>query len=176
MLWREPNERTSQLSDPLGGAAVTIQDLGSLGELVGAVATVATLLYLAFQIRQNSHLLQSSLTQAERQGNVELQRILAGDSAAARIMRIGMSDPSSLTDDERLQFGAQMGVAFAAMDQSQQLGSLKDRYVRDFLEHPGPRDHWEKNCEVYSDSLKARVQAIIGNKLAARPAAAADSA
>ena len=64
-----------------------------------------------------------------------------------------MSDPLSHTDDERLRFGAQMGVAFAAMDQSQQLGSLRDRYVHDFLEPPGPRAHWEKNREVNSDSL-----------------------
>ena len=34
---------------------MTISDLGSIGELIGAVATVATLLYLALQIRANTH-------------------------------------------------------------------------------------------------------------------------
>ena len=33
---------------------MTIQDLGSIGELVAAIATVATLAYLAIQIRQNT--------------------------------------------------------------------------------------------------------------------------
>lgn len=33
---------------------MTIQDLGSIGELVAAVATLATLIYLSLQIRQNS--------------------------------------------------------------------------------------------------------------------------
>ena len=33
---------------------MTIQDLGSLGELVAAIATVATLIYLSIQIRQNT--------------------------------------------------------------------------------------------------------------------------
>jgi hypothetical protein len=33
---------------------VTIQDIGSIGELVAALATVATLAYLALQIRQNT--------------------------------------------------------------------------------------------------------------------------
>ena len=37
---------------------MTIQDLGSIGELVGAVATVATLLYLAVQIRGLSALIE----------------------------------------------------------------------------------------------------------------------
>ena len=33
---------------------MTIQDLGSIGEMVGAIAIVATLAYLAVQIRQNT--------------------------------------------------------------------------------------------------------------------------
>lgn len=36
-------------------AQVTIQELGSIGELVGALATIATLVYLATQIRQNTN-------------------------------------------------------------------------------------------------------------------------
>jgi hypothetical protein len=39
---------------------VTIQDLGSLGELIAAVATVATLVYLAVQIRQNTKSVRAS--------------------------------------------------------------------------------------------------------------------
>jgi len=155
---------------------VTIQDLGSLGELVGAIATVLTLLYLAFQIRQNSHLIQSSIVQAERQANVELSRILAGDSAAARVFDIGLSDPSALTGGDRRQFFSQIGLAFAAMDQSLQLGSLQDRHVRSFIKEPGAQMHWEEYHEVYSDALNVRMQSIIGNKPAAQQGAAADSA
>ena len=33
---------------------MTISELGSVGELIGAIATVATLLYLALQIRANT--------------------------------------------------------------------------------------------------------------------------
>ena len=33
---------------------MTIQDLGSIGERLAAVATLATLFYLAVQIRQNT--------------------------------------------------------------------------------------------------------------------------
>jgi hypothetical protein len=43
---------------------VTIQDYGAIGEIVGAVATVAALLYLTFQARQNSQLLRGSMAQA----------------------------------------------------------------------------------------------------------------
>ena len=33
---------------------MTIQDLGSLGELIAVVATVVTLVYLAIQLKQNT--------------------------------------------------------------------------------------------------------------------------
>jgi hypothetical protein len=43
---------------------MTIQDLGSLGEIIGAIAVVVTLIYLATQIRQNNELLRSESRQA----------------------------------------------------------------------------------------------------------------
>lgn len=39
---------------------MTIQDLGSLGELIAALATIATLVYLAIQIRQNTRSVRAS--------------------------------------------------------------------------------------------------------------------
>jgi hypothetical protein len=53
---------------------VTIQDLGSLGELVAAIATVATLIYLATQIRAISRLARA---QASRTPNSDLNSINA---------------------------------------------------------------------------------------------------
>ena len=43
---------------------MTIQDLGSIGELVAAIATIATLAYLAIQIRQNTHTVRAAATTA----------------------------------------------------------------------------------------------------------------
>jgi hypothetical protein len=39
---------------------MSIQDLGSLGELIAAIATVGTLIYLALQIRQNTAVVRTS--------------------------------------------------------------------------------------------------------------------
>ncbi len=43
---------------------MTVQDLGSIGELIAAIATVATLVYLAMQIRQNSTAVKSAAAQS----------------------------------------------------------------------------------------------------------------
>ena len=55
-----------------GKFEMTIQDWGSVGELVGAIATVATLVYLAIQIRTNTRIAKTSA----------LQSMLAGDLCA----------------------------------------------------------------------------------------------
>lgn len=53
---------------------MTIQDLGSLGELVAAIATVATLIYLAIQIRASNRLARA---EASRTPNSDLNSINA---------------------------------------------------------------------------------------------------
>ena len=43
---------------------MTLQDFGSIGSFVAAVATLATLIYLAIQIRQNSEAVKSAAAQS----------------------------------------------------------------------------------------------------------------
>jgi hypothetical protein len=57
-----------------GEPRMTIQDLGSVGELVAAIATVATLIYLSIQIRSSNRLARA---EASRTPNSDLNRINA---------------------------------------------------------------------------------------------------
>ena len=43
---------------------MTLQDLGDLGDLIGGIAVVITLIYLAVQIRQNTALITAQTVQA----------------------------------------------------------------------------------------------------------------
>ena len=45
---------------------MSIQDLGAIGELLAAVATLATLIYLALQIKQNTRSVQNSVADSLR--------------------------------------------------------------------------------------------------------------
>ncbi len=82
---------------------MTIQDYGSIGEIVGAIATVATLLYLAVQIRQNNRLVAASIADSSRDSMNELARILGANPEAARVYAAGVQDPSSLSLHETVQ-------------------------------------------------------------------------
>ena len=62
---------------------MTVQDLGSIGEFVAAIATVATLIYLSVQIRSSNRLARA---EASRAPNSDLNAINAafGTDAAFR--------------------------------------------------------------------------------------------
>jgi hypothetical protein len=91
---------------------VTFQDLGSIGELVGAVATVAMLAYLAIQVRQNSHQLQevtktSKLNAYDR--TIEAFSRYRGHLANpenAELYTSGLASYEKLTPSEKVRFGA----------------------------------------------------------------------
>ena len=83
---------------------MTIQDLGSIGELVAAIATVATLIYLALQIKQNTSTVATSTYDSVMNGYNEINLTIASDPELARILDAGLSDPDSLSENEQTRF------------------------------------------------------------------------
>jgi hypothetical protein len=83
---------------------VTIQDLGSIGELVAAIATIVTLAYLALQIRKNTITTKSEADRASRTELLAFSRLIVGDENVARIYTQGLADPNSLTPEELVRF------------------------------------------------------------------------
>ena len=87
------------------------QDLGSIGEMVSAIAVVISLIYLAFQIRQNTSQIDQN-TEAARatafdssitHAMVARQAIFENEDVA-RIYHDGSIDPDSLSDHDRLRY------------------------------------------------------------------------
>ena len=81
-----------------------IQDLGSIGELVAAFATIATLIYLAAQIRQNTTTVAASTYESVFTGYNDLNAVILSDPELARILETGLDDPQSLQEDEQFRF------------------------------------------------------------------------
>jgi len=85
---------------------MNIQDLGALGELIAAVATVATLLYLAIQIQQNNRNLQESTSASIHQGWASINSRLSSDEQFADIFIRGREDLEALNPVELERFRA----------------------------------------------------------------------
>jgi len=116
---------------------LTLEQLGSIGEVVGALATVATLLYLAVQIRQNTTTVRSAATSSYVQGSNDVSNLLAADSELCDLYFKGLEDPSSLSGSERRRFVIVLGAFLMHLAQADQMESagtlprdLADQYGR----------------------------------------------
>jgi len=90
---------------------MNLDDLGNIGELVGAIATVATLVYLAIQIRhnsrgleQNSELMRLSFENHLRKEGTEFRSLVASDGELTSIWRRGLAAAPDLTREDQDRF------------------------------------------------------------------------
>ena len=78
--------------------------IGAIGEILGAIAVVLTLAYLARQLRQNSQTLRASALDASITAANDVRKSIYESAEVAEIIRRGSADPASLTEDEKIRF------------------------------------------------------------------------
>lgn len=86
--------------------------IGAVGEILGAIAVIATLIYLAKQIRQNSQAVQiSALRDTTEQWN-KWSEVLATSPGLADIVARGNDSYKRLPENEALRYGAYVQMFF----------------------------------------------------------------
>jgi hypothetical protein len=138
--------------------------------LIAAVATVATLIYLAFQIRQNTRSVRAATHHSSARAATETQNIFAQSNDLARIFRIGSREQEELTEDERQRLHAILLSIFMwyedAFFQYQQ--SMIDREVWEGrqrsllgqLKRPGIASWWARRSGFFADSFVSYVDQL----------------
>ena len=87
------------------------QDLGSIGEMISAIAVVISLIYLAFQIRQNTSQIDQNTKAAQATAfdssiahTMAARQAIFENEDVSRIYHEGSIDPDSLSEQDRLRF------------------------------------------------------------------------
>jgi hypothetical protein len=163
---------------PAREVEVTLQDLGNIGEFVGATGVVASLIYLALQIRQSSHQISEntnsvlgSVENEDARASSDFLQTLADSPALSRVWRLGHSEPSKLTEDESTQFVMLMGSAFYRLAGSfaqYRRGLLSvdswepyDRLISRYLQSPAVIEWWSRGDVPFARSFIDYVDARI---------------
>ena len=147
---------------------MTIQDIGSLGELIAAVATVATLIYLAVQIRANTIVSKAEARRASNLISSGVNLAIVKDSDVARIFGTGLGDVSKLDQEEWVRFSFLMGELVgtrAAMYDEVSAGILSEEdfenqtvILTQFLATPGGRKFWQQFGPSFPKGFREFVQ------------------
>jgi hypothetical protein len=77
--------------------------LGAIGEIVGAAAVIASLVYVGLQIRHNTAESRTLRTQNLVSANSEVTARVAENPQLARVIQVGMFDYDALTKEEQFQ-------------------------------------------------------------------------
>jgi hypothetical protein len=79
--------------------------ISAIGEIVGALGVIISLIYVAMQIRHNTRAMRAQSAREAVAAMRDFNKSMVEDPAIARIFRLGAEDLSSLNEDERGRFG-----------------------------------------------------------------------
>jgi len=120
---------------------MTLDALGNIGEVVGALGVVVSLIYLSIQLRQNTLSVRSATHQSIIASAATTNALITQDKALARLFRVGCEDAGGLDEDERVQFSflcSQFLDIFENLFLHHRHGSLDD-------------DFWQPRARAYLD-------------------------
>ena len=80
---------------------MTIQDLGSIGELVSSVAVLITLIYLAIQVKQNTVMMRNAASQSTASAGREVALATMASPEMAKIF-VKLSAGEELNPEEQI--------------------------------------------------------------------------
>ncbi|MEM1261001.1 MAG: hypothetical protein AAGH76_01260 [Pseudomonadota bacterium] len=143
---------------------MTLDDLGNIGEIVGGIAVVVSLLYLATQIRQSSRIDRFQAHRSLSEAMAGIMADIARDPEMYRVWRQLIDHPESASDNDRERFGMMLYRAFSTFGDAHRFGdldsSLNSRYrlYRDrLLGYPAVRLWWSRQRESFSEPFRGDV-------------------
>ena len=148
-------------------------DLGQLadiGEFLGGVAVIVSLVYLAAQIRQNTNSLRASTFQAATDSVTEFTALLGSDPELSRIYSSGLLGVEALSEHDRVQFYflfvtivRRLESAFfqreAGIIDEQQWAGFK-QLASILLNSPGGREEWKRSGQSFTKGFQDFVEAL----------------
>ena len=90
--------------------------LGASAELIAALGVIASLLYLARQIRQSNATDRLSATLALQEAYNQTVQFCFGHPESARVLRAGLDGLQELAEHERFQFSAQLYTLYGHVE------------------------------------------------------------
>ncbi len=143
--------------------------VGAIGETVGAVGVIITLIYLATQLRQNTLALRvASIDSTTKVGN-DIRTSLLSDPELTEIYIRALADPDSLTEIERERFRLMMTNALWALCNAYMQSHLgggdswaAQKYiVGRLMSSPGAGWYWANYREEFDPDFRNQVDSHV---------------
>ena len=162
-----------------------LESLGHIGEFVGAIGVVISLVYVAQQMRQNTRSVRAASFNSMVQNSITLLEHSFRDSEFAEFLHRAEQDPDGLSPDERIRWDSYMTAVFrhfgnliyqhrvGALDE--EMWQSYDRALTEHLRTPSWGAWFLQNERVFSTALVESVHRKLGELAPERGVRRADA-
>ena len=145
-----------------------LADLAYLAEVIGAIAVVISLFYVASQIRQNTRAVKSATAQAVHEHFASWYHLLANDGELSQIVVNGLREYAALSEMEKARFVATF-MAFLSYSQnafikwrentlSEELWRGWELLMMNLVAAPGGQSFWRERGYLFGDQFRDYVE------------------
>jgi len=148
--------------------------IGAIGDFLGAIGVIVSLVYLAIQIRADTRAKRSSAVHAQVEAFRGFLQTLATEGELSSIYFRGINDFSSLKDVERVRFSSALGHLFRVLEEAyffQEEGNLDPKFwygfetsIKEILAYRGVQDWWSTRSHWYNEPFRKFVQTIMAER------------
>jgi len=147
---------------------MSLTDLANLAQIVAAIGVVVSLLYVGYQIRQNTSAVRSAAAQTVHEHFAKWYQMVAADPELARITATGLRDYSSLNEQERVRFISAF-MSFLSYTQNAFLkwreGSLEphlwlgwEQVMMNLFGAPGGKSFWKERSYMFGEPFRRYIE------------------
>ena len=147
---------------------MSLIDLANSGQVIGAIAVVISLIYVALQIRQNTNAVRAATSQSVHEHFANWYNSLARDASLSKIVIGGLRDYGALSETDKVQFVATF-MAFLSYSQNAFIkwkqGLLApplwlawEQIIMNFTGAPGGKGFWKERAYLFGDEFRRFVE------------------
>jgi hypothetical protein len=147
---------------------VNLEAVNALAQLIAAVGVIASLFYLAAQIRQNTRSMRAVVVDSLAQAIADVIRPMAEDRELMRAFHIVVEDWHKATDDDRMRALPLFFSTFKLFENArfqQRQGTLDtqqsqgwDVYIRMYFHRPGVKAWWRLRRAAFAAGFRDYVE------------------
>ena len=130
-----------------------IEGLVNAAEIIGGIAVIASLIFVARQMKEGNLNTREANYRQVMKHNIEMGRLIGSDPVVANLYRRGCESSRQLNDDERWQFGSLMMAMFCDFNQHYNMHKQKrldpefwrsiDHNMKFYIDRPGVLAWWQ---------------------------------
>jgi len=157
---------------------ITLEQVYYIGEIIGLVAVIGSLIFVGLQVRQNAQAVRVNMANSISTEWVNLQAAFATDGELSGIVFKGMQDLNDVTSEEKFRFYVWQHASLLALSDAYfqyRQGALSPdswfglrSYFTNLSDMPGFRTYWDERREIFPESFRSYFE----KEMLAKPATA----